>query len=99
MLFRSNAENIQREVYNLGGSGAFSIIQIFNKIKTILKIDKEISIEKNKIRPEKSEVEKLVCDSSKFDLTFGKYNPTNIDLALQKTIDWFIENKNIRFSS
>lgn len=85
-------ENNFNQVYNLGGSGAFSIQDVYVKLKNHLKIDKELEITQSKIRPDKSEVLKLVCDSSKFDKEFKKLIPTPFNQALSETCEWFEKN-------
>ena len=58
-----------------------------------MKIDVKISTENIRLRPENSEVERLVCDNSKI-LKLSKWSPDfSIDEGLIKTVKWFKENQ------
>jgi len=48
-----------------------------------------IKREKERIRPKKSEVERLICDSTKAKRLFGWNPKIGIDEGIGKTIDWF----------
>ena len=80
---------------NIGSNSEISIEQTFNLIKELMKSDIEIVKDKDRIRPEKSEVFRLVCDNSLIkELT--DYKPqVSIEEGLKKTIDWFANPKNL----
>ncbi len=81
------------KVYNVGTQKTYSIIKIFQIIKKISKKKISIKIEKKRIRPKKSEVNKLQCDYQKIKREL-KWKP-KIDLktGIFKTYDWISKNK------
>ena len=77
------------EVVNLGFGNEVSVEQLMKLISR--KIGKKLVIkrEKERIRPKKSEVERLICDSTKAKRLFGWNPKIGIDEGIGKTIDWF----------
>ena len=80
------------EVTNVGMNSEVSIGELVKEIMKIMAFDLPIVSEEKRIRPENSEVERLVCDNSKL-LNNSNWKP-NYDLAsgLTETINWFREN-------
>ena len=58
------------------------------------KVEKLI-IESKRVRPEKSEVQRLICDYSKAHKLSGWKPRYTLEEGLEKTIAWFRENLNI----
>ncbi len=81
------------EITNVGTGKGYNIKQIIEKISNNLQIYKKISIEKKRVRPNKSEVTKLICDNSKLIKNSNWKIKTSFDDGLQKTIKFIIENK------
>jgi NAD dependent epimerase/dehydratase len=83
------------EVTNIGMNTEISMNEL---VKLIIKLtNKRVSIvvDEHRIRPEKSEVERLLCNSTKIkELTDWKAD-YNLDLALKETIGWFTHNKQL----
>ena len=95
--FLSVAENKNTigETINIGSNFEISISDLIEKIKSIMNSDKSIAIDKRRIRPEKSEVQRLYCDNSLIkNLTGFKLN-NSFDEGLSKTIDWFRNAENL----
>ncbi len=85
--------NFIGDTTNVGTNNEISIGDLALKISKIMKIDVKISTENIRLRPENSEVERLVCDNSKI-LKLSKWSPDfSIDEGLIKTIKWFKENQ------
>ena len=80
------------KVYNVGTQKTYSIIKIFQIIKKISKKKISIKIEKKRIRPKKSEVNKLQCDYQKIKREL-KWKP-KIDLknGILRTYNWISKN-------
>ena len=54
-----------------------------------------IKTDENRVRPQKSEVNRLVCDNSKIK-KFTKWQPKyNLDQGLKETIEWLEQNKKL----
>ncbi len=58
--------------------------------------DVEFITDKQRIRPEKSEVFRLWCDNTKIVKLTGFQPNFNIREGLQKTIDWITEPKHLK---
>jgi len=88
-------EAIGREV-NIGSGQEISINDLANLIIDITGVDASVISDENRVRPENSEVERLVCDSSLLrQLTEWKPEIT-IKEGLVKTIEWFRDKNNLK---
>ncbi|MBA7589899.1 hypothetical protein ES708_31994 [subsurface metagenome] len=58
------------------------------------KADLKIKVDSKRIRPEKSEVQRLVCDYSKAHNLTGWKPHYTLEEGLEKTINWFRDNLN-----
>ena len=94
-------KNIEGEVINLGTNYEISIKDTVNEILSILKIDKKfLTQDKLRLRPKKSEVDRLLCDNSKAKKIL-KWQPKFNNIhgfrkGLQQTIRWFSEAENLK---
>ena len=57
--------------------------------------DVEIFKEEERIRPENSEVQRLVCDNTKIKNATGYKQSVDLEQGLKKTIDWLSIDKNL----
>ncbi len=91
----ANSEWPIGDITNIGMNEEISIGDLVNKIAELL--EKKIIIEKDleRVRPEKSEVERLRCDNTKIFENTGWRPKYNIDSGLVETIDWMKEHKEI----
>ena len=92
------ATNVNGEVINLGSGHETSIVDLVKIINTIMKKNCKIITDKKRVRPEKSEVERLLSSNSK---AFKKlrWKPkyigrTGLIKGLTKTIEWFTKKEN-----
>lgn len=92
------AKNVEGEVINIGSGEEFSIGRTLEIIKKILNIDIKVVVDKSRIRPEKSEVNRLVCDNTKIKKLTNWRSEVNFEEGLKKTIDWIQRNQEL-FSS
>ena len=76
------------QVTNIGTNSEISIGDLVNKLIGIVGTEAEIIIEEKRVRPNDSEVERLLCDNRKL-LEHTDWRPrTALDEGLQKTVDW-----------
>ncbi len=80
------------EVVNVGTGKGYSIGEIYKIASEIIGVKKEVELDKKRIRPVKSEVWKLVCDSKKIKKLAGWKPETNFKEGLKTTIDWISDN-------
>ncbi len=86
------------EVTNVGMNSEISIGDLAKKIIDLLGIDLPITSDQKRIRPEKSEVDRLVCSNEKL-LKQSSWDPKyNLESGLAETINWFRENEQVRKS-
>jgi len=80
------------EVTNIGMNSEVSIKDLAHEIMKIMEVDLPIVSDEERIRPEKSEVERLVCNNEKL-LSNSSWKPEyTLKSGLSETIDWFREN-------
>ncbi len=84
------------EVVNIGSNYEISMGEMVNIIKEIMNSDIEVIKEKERIRPEKSEVFRLWCDNTKIRELTGFEPKYSIKEGLKKTIVWFANPENLR---
>ena len=85
------------EVVNLGSNYEISIGDLARKIAALMGKTIDIGRESARIRPEKSEVERLWADNSKAKSLFGWAPEYNLERGLKETINWFSSPGNMQF--
>lgn len=80
---------------NIGSNTEISILELFNLIKTISGKDVEIKLDKQRLRPEKSEVQRLVCDNSLIKSLTGYQPEVSLVDGLTIAFNWFSDPKNL----
>jgi dTDP-glucose 4,6-dehydratase len=77
------------ETINLGQGECVSIGMLAERILGLLGVRKPIVTDDKRLRPEGSEVLKLVCDRAKAERLLGWKPTVSLDDGLQRTIEWF----------
>ena len=77
------------EVINIGCGREISIGELVRAILSIIGKTAEILQEDWRVRPEKSEVERLMCDNSKARKLLGWEPRMTLKDGLNRTVDWF----------
>lgn len=95
-LALANCESAIGKVVNIGSNYEISIGDTLNLIKKIMKSDVEFKIDEQRIRPEKSEVNRLWCDNSLIHSLTGFKPHYSIEEGLKKTIEWFLNPENLK---
>ena len=88
------------QTINLGTGKDFSIGETLRNIETIMKKNANVQIDKNRLRPKKSEVNRLLSSNSKAK-KYLNWSPKfkgskGFKEGLQKTIDWFSKEENLK---
>ena len=79
------------EVYNMGSEGGIKIYDLANLIGKLMgHSEVEINVDEARVRP--WEIWHLQSDNTKLYNAIGRKTPTPLDIALQKTIDYFNSN-------
>ena len=85
-------ESTVGDVYNLGTGQEISIGDLAEKIIELTEKEVEIIEDTQRIRPEKSEVERLLSNAEKAKKTTGWEPKYMLEEGLKETIDWIQDN-------
>ena len=88
----AESPNSVGEVINVGSNFEISIGELARKIISIIGKNIEIITDPKRIRPEKSEVERLRCDNTKARKLLGWKPKITLDEGLKKTIEWISDH-------
>lgn len=82
------------EITNIGMGYEISIKDLVNKIAELIGVEVTFISNEERIRPEKSEVERLFCNNKKI-LDYTNWRPEfSLETGLIATIEWFKKNLN-----
>ncbi len=85
----ADSDKLFGEVTNIGMNEEISILDLVKKIGNLMNTDIEIISESQRVRPSKSEVERLKCNNMKI-LKNTNWKPRySLDAGLRETIGWF----------
>ncbi|MFH1428304.1 MAG: GDP-mannose 4,6-dehydratase, partial [Candidatus Margulisiibacteriota bacterium] len=91
----ARAEKLNGEVTNIGMSEEITIGDLVRLIASLLNAEIKIIEEKDRIRPDNSEVERLYCDNRKIK-EYTSWQPQyDLNKGLKETIEWLKKNLNI----
>jgi len=90
-VYKSN--NLFGTATNIGMNQEISIGDLVHKIADLIGVNVTINSEKDRIRPNNSEVNRLMCDNSKL-LKHTNWKPKyDLNAGLKETIDWIKSNR------
>jgi len=79
---------IEGEVFNLGSGREITIADLAQEILSLIGRPVRIEVETARLRPEKSEVQRLLCDNRKARNRLGWTPRTELTSGLRLTLDW-----------
>jgi len=88
----SRAEQAVGQVINLGSGHEISIGDLARTILDLMGSDAVVESESRRVRPDKSEVERLLCDNRKARDLLGWTSRISLEEGLRRTIDWIGAN-------
>lgn len=91
-----NTDGIEGESINIGSSNEISIGDLGHKIKELMQSDIAITSTAERIRPEKSEVNRLFADINRASKLINWKPSYSLIEGLKLTTDWFSNIENIR---
>jgi len=77
------------QVVNVGSGRGLSVRDMVKAVANAIGKELTVEVEENRVRPENSEIVKLIADSSRAQKLFGWRSATSFESGLQQTIDWF----------
>ncbi|RJQ27353.1 NAD-dependent epimerase/dehydratase family protein [Candidatus Parcubacteria bacterium] len=81
------------EVTNIGMNLEISIGKLAEKIIRMMEFDIELILDKQRVRPDKSEVHRLICNNEKIIAHTGWRPVYDLDRGLSETIDWIRKSR------
>ncbi|MEO9530981.1 MAG: NAD-dependent 4,6-dehydratase LegB [Crocinitomicaceae bacterium] len=84
------------EIINIGSNFEISIQDTFDLIKKVMSSDVNFVVDPSRIRPGKSEVQRLWCDNTKINKLTGFVPEINIEEGLRRTSQWFTNPENLK---
>lgn len=91
----ATAKGIEGETINLGTGSTRSIGDFAQRILTLMGSTKPIRLDEARLRPQKSEVGKLISDNSKALRLMGWAPKVDVDTGLMKTIEFIRDNRSL----
>lgn len=79
---------IEGEIINLGSGGEISIAEVVERVLTVVGRDLPVAADPERVRPDQSEVERLIADRSKARKLLGWEPQVDFDDGLRRTIEW-----------
>ena len=77
------------QVVNVGMNNEISIGELAIKIAKLMQVDLKITEDVRRVRPQKSEVDRLICDNERLS-TISSWRPAyDLSRGLTETIEWF----------
>ncbi|GEA06014.1 NAD-dependent dehydratase [Alteromonas sp. KUL42] len=92
----AEAEKTQGETINIATNSEVSMEKTLDTIKRLMNSNVTFSVDPERIRPKDSEVFRLLGDNAKLVKLTGFTPSHSLELGLQKTIDWFTQDTNLR---
>lgn len=85
------------QIINIGSNYEISIGHTLELIQALMNRKIKLITDQQRIRPEKSEVQRLWCDNSKIKSLTGFMPEYDIQSGLKITIDWFTNPDNLKY--
>src|SRR5206468_2170092 len=89
MMRCGEVQQIEGEVINVGTGAEVSIGEVVERVFRLLGRDVPVTVSHDRLRPEDSEVERLLADTSKARTLLGWEPRVDLEEGLLRTIEWF----------
>lgn len=89
----AKADGLFGEITNIGMSEEITIGNLVQMIADLIGTEVEIISDEQRIRPDKSEVERLFCDNRKIKANTAWTPNYNLESGLKETIEWIRNNQ------
>jgi NAD dependent epimerase/dehydratase len=84
------------EVYNIGTGREISIADLYRTIASLMNVTVDVQQDPARLRPEKSEVRRLLCNASRLRAAAGWEPSVTLEEGLSRAIEWFRNPDNLR---
>jgi len=96
LVMLANCKEALGETVNIGSNFEISIHETLELIKDLMDSDVKYIIDKDRLRPKQSEVNRLWCDNSKIESLTGFKPKIEMREGLKRTIDWLLKPSNLK---
>lgn len=91
-LLAGLAEGVVGETINLGSGAGYSVRELVDKVRTMVGTSAPVVVEEERIRPEASEVVRLISSNTRAKEKLDWSPAVSLDEGLARMIPWFREN-------
>jgi NAD dependent epimerase/dehydratase len=84
----AEADGVEGQTFNLGSGSEIRVGELAEKIMQLIGRHIKVIIEEGRMRPEKSEVMRLVSDNSQARASLNWTPQISLDLGLTRTVEW-----------
>jgi NAD dependent epimerase/dehydratase len=84
------------EVFNIGTEREIRIADLYQQIAGLMNVSVEVEQDQARLRPEKSEVRRLLCGAAKLRAATGWAPSVPLEEGLSRAIEWFRNPDNLR---
>jgi len=95
-LMIAEMERGEGEVFHIGSNHEIAVGDLVTLISDVMGANVEVVCDQNRLRPEKSEVQRLKCDNSKLRNATSFYPRIGLREGLERTVNWFTQPENLR---
>jgi NDP-hexose 4,6-dehydratase len=90
------AEDVVGEVLNAGSGRGISVAELVSLVGQVMGVELEAVLDPQRLRPSRSEVMELLCDSTKLEKLTGWRPAYTLEEGLAATAAWFSDLENLR---
>ncbi len=94
-LYAAEEDKAVGDLFNVGSGFEISVRDLARMILERMGRDLPVRVDQNRLRPKKSEVDRLFSDSSKAAVVLGWKPSVTLEEGLQRTIDWMMRHKHL----
>ena len=91
----SECEGVIGQTFNFASGKDYSILDVADLLIKIINPKAKIVVDRQRVRPENSEVQRLLGNSQKLFSLTGWRSHTKLEQGLRKTVEWFRNKKNL----
>jgi NDP-hexose 4,6-dehydratase len=90
------AEDVLGEVLNAGSGRGITVADLVSLVGEVMGVELEAVLDPQRLRPSRSEVMELICDSTKLEKLTGWQPASTLEEGLAATATWFCDPENLR---
>ncbi len=90
------AADVVGEVVNAGSGRGITVAELVSMVGEVMGVELEAVLDPQRLRPSRSEVMELICDSTKLEKLTGWQPAHSLEEGLTLTAAWFSDPENLR---